>query len=146
MQTDEFKNLILEYTRKIGESMNCVFSPAIENHGLTKMQIRILLELNQCGFHTIGSLADSTCVAGANISAMCKRLENQGLVKRVRNREDERVVKVILTDQGSDIVLEVERMLNERISKYLVNETEANLEDIVTGLKKLNELLQKIGN
>jgi len=146
MEVSEFKNIILDYTRKIAESMNCVFSPACENHGLTKMQIRILMELHQCGSHTIGSLADSICVAGANISAMCKKLECQGMVERVRNREDERVVQVVLTKLGKETVWEIDELFNDKISQYLRNETEENLEDIILGLQKLNELLQKISN
>ncbi len=75
MEVAEFKNIVLDYTRKIEESINCVFSPVIENHGLTKLQARILLELYRCGSHTVGSLGDSICVAGANVSSMCKKLK-----------------------------------------------------------------------
>ena len=146
MEVDEFKNIVWGYTRKILESMNCVFSPVSESYELTKMQTRILMELHQCGFHTIGSLADSICVAGANISAMCKKLEGQGLVERVRNREDERVVRVVLTNLGKETVLEIDRLFNDRISQHLANETEENFEAIILGLQKLNELLQKISS
>ena len=146
MEVSEFKNIILDYTRKIAESMNCIFSPVCEIHELTRMQARILLELHQCGSHTIGSLAESICAAGANISAMCKKLEGQGLLERVRNREDERVVRVVLTESGEETVLEIDRLFNYRISQYLVNETEENLEDIILGLQKLDELLQKISS
>lgn len=146
MEVSEFKNIILDYTRKIAESVNCVFSPACENHGLTKMQIRILMELHQYGSHTIGSLADSICVAGANISAMCKKLEGQGLVERVRNREDERVVQVVLTRLGEETVWEIDELFNNKISQHIMDEKEENLEDIILGLKKLNKLLQKIGS
>lgn len=146
MEVAEFKNIILDYTRKIEESMNCVFDPVIEKHGLTKMQARIMLELHQCGSHTIGSLGDSICVAGANVSSMCKKLERQGLVERVRNRDDERVVQVVLTKLGKEIVLEIDRLFNDKISQNLINEKDDAFNDIITGLQKLNELLQKIGS
>jgi MarR family transcriptional regulator, organic hydroperoxide resistance regulator len=123
-----------------------VFSPVGECYGLTMMQTRILMELHQYDSHTIGSLADSVCVAGANISAMCKRLENQGLLERVRNREDERVVRVVLTKQGKETVLEIDTSFNDKISRHLVNETEETFEGIILGLQKLNELLQKMNS
>ena len=143
MEVAEFKNIIWDYTRKITESMNCIFSPISESHGLTMMQTRILMDLYHCGPHTVGSLAESICAAGTNISAMCKKLEGQGLVERVRNREDERVVRVILTEQGKETVMQIDKMCNDIISMYLVNEAEY-FEDIIIGLQKLNELLQKI--
>ncbi|HYE83421.1 MAG TPA: MarR family transcriptional regulator [Clostridia bacterium] len=144
MEVSEFKNVVWDYTRKIAESMNCIFSPVSENYGLTMMQTRILMELHQNGAHTIGSLASSTCVAGANISAMCKRLENQGLLERARNREDERVVRVMLTELGKETVTEIDRSCNDKILQHLVNEKEETFEDIILGLQKLNELLQSI--
>lgn len=146
MEPTEFKNIILEYTRKIAESMNCIFSPICEVHGLTRMQARILMELHHCKSHTVGSLADSICAAGTNISVMCKKLEGQGLVERIRNRNDERVVQVVLTKQGKQTVLEIDRLFNYKISQYLTNETEESFKDIILGLQKLDELLQKISN
>ncbi len=146
MEVAEFKDIVWDYTRKIAESMNCVFSPVSEKYGLTMIQTRILMELHKYEPHTIGSLADSTCVAGANISAMCKKLEGQGLLERARNQEDERVVRVVLTKVGKETVLEIDRLCNDKISQHLVNETEKTFEDIILGLQKLNELLQRINS
>lgn len=144
MDAAEFKNIMLDYTRKIMESMNTVFSPICESCGLTRMQARILMELNQYGSHTIGSLGESICVAGANISAMCKKLEGMGLVERVRNRDDERVVQVLLTSLGKETVSEIDEVFNDKISKHLLKETEEDLKEIIMGLLKLSELLQRI--
>lgn len=144
MEVSEFRNMVWEYTRKIAEGLNCLFSPVGCKYGLTMMQLRILLELCQCGPHTIGSLADRTCIAGTNISALCKKLEAQGLVERVRNKEDERVVKVALTRTGQDIVLEIDRLCNDKFAEHLVNETEETFEDIISGLQKLNDLLERV--
>lgn len=140
-----FKNIVFDYTRKINENINSVFSPAIENYGLTMMQTRILMELYNCETHTIGSLAESICSAGANISAMCKKLEGQGYIERTRNRKDERVVFVVLTEQGKETVLKIENLFSERISECL-EDKQKTLEDIILGLQKLNELLIKIRN
>lgn len=144
MEFADFKSIVIEYTREIGENMNCIFSPISESFKLTKMQTIILMELNQCESHTIGSLAESICAAGTNISAMCKKLEGQGLVERIRNRKDERVVGVILTKSGKDTVIKIERLISDKLFQQLETEKKEDFEDIILGLRKLNELLQRI--
>lgn len=144
MEVSEFKYIILDYIRKISENGNCIFSPVCEEHGLTMMQVRVLTELYQSGSHTIGSLASDTCAAGANISAMCKKLEKMEFLKRLRDQEDERVVKVALTDKGYGIVTEIDRTLNNKFSEQIKDMDEETLNDIITGLEKLNILIQKL--
>jgi len=146
MNVSEFKNIIWDYSRKINENTNNILNPICEQYGLTMLQVRILMELYRYSPHTIGSLAEGIYVAGANISAMCKKLENKGLVKRVRDKIDERVVRVGLTKQGNEIVSKMDRLLSERISQSVGSDTEEVLEDIIVGLKKFNELLKNIAS
>lgn len=145
MNVTEFKKIMWNYSRKIEENMNAVISPIIEEYGLTKLQARILVELQQNDSHTIGSLAESICIASANISAMCKKLEAQGLLERVRKREDERVVMVVLTEQGKETVMRIDQSFNDRFTQYIDNEAQS-LEDILLGLKRLNDILQRISD
>jgi len=144
MDISEFKNILWDYTRKINENANSIFNPICEKYRLTVLQIRILMELYKYQSHTIGSLAEGIYAAETNISSMCKKLENMGLLKRIRSQDDERVVKVALTERGNEVVSEMDRLLNEKISKNIGEETEEILESIVQGLRKLNDLLQKI--
>jgi DNA-binding MarR family transcriptional regulator len=144
MNVSDFKNIMWDYTRKISESMSNAFCPVCEHYGLTMLQVRILVELYRCDSHTVGSLADSTSVAGANVSAMCKKLEGRGLLERLRNQDDERVVKIALTQMGQGIVLEIDTSLNEKFLQQMEGESEETLDDIILGLKKLDTLLQKI--
>jgi DNA-binding MarR family transcriptional regulator len=144
MDIAEFKNVVWDYSRKIEESMNSAFSPVIENYGLTMMQTRILMELHHYESHTIGSLANSICAAGTNISAMCKKLEGLGFLERVRNREDERVVRVALTSLGKETVSEIDKLFNDKISQHLTSEIEETFDDIILGLQKLDDVLKRM--
>lgn len=144
MNVCDFKNILWNYTRKISESMNSAFCPVCDQSGLTMMQVRILADLYKNGSHTIGSLADSTGTAGANISAMCKKLEGKGLLERVRDQYDERVVKVALTEKGKKTVNKIDTSLNEKFLNYIEGESEETLDEIILGLQKLSVLLEKI--
>jgi DNA-binding MarR family transcriptional regulator len=52
---------------------------------------------------TISMLAQQLHLDGPAVTNLAKRLEQNGLVTRVRSREDERVVEISLTAEGRDI-------------------------------------------
>ncbi len=53
---------------------------------------------------TIGVLAQRLGVDAPAVTNIVKRLEQSGLVERVRDREDQRVVKVSLSEEGQEMV------------------------------------------
>lgn len=144
MNATELKNIIWHYTRKINDNVNNTFCPICEKYGLTILQTRILMELYRYGPNTIGGLAESIVITSTNASVMCKKMEKMGLLKRVRDSEDERVVKVYLNDKGNEIISEINRITDRKISQIIAENQEETLEDIVKGVHKLNELLYKI--
>ena len=144
MDANLFKNILWSYTRQINERTSNLIITLCDHHGITTLQGRILIEIEQHGSHTIGSLASRLHIAGTNISTMCKKLEGIGLIIRVRDEEDERVVKVALSEKGKTVVDEVNQELIEKISNSIQGETEQTLHEIINGLKKLNTLLEKM--
>jgi DNA-binding MarR family transcriptional regulator len=52
---------------------------------------------------TIGGMSQKRGVDAPGATAIITRLEQNGLVERRHDREDRRVVKVFLTDEGRDI-------------------------------------------
>lgn len=144
MEVTDFKNNLWDYTRKIGENTNMVITSLCEQHGVTMLQGRILVEIHQHGSHTIGSLASRLNIAGTNISTMCKKLGTKGFLERVRDEEDERVVKLILSEKGNSVVKEINQELIEKILISIKGETDESLYEIINGLKKMNDLLEKI--
>jgi MarR family transcriptional regulator, organic hydroperoxide resistance regulator len=144
MDVVDFKNILWNYTRKINERTNNLIITLCEHHGITTLQGRILVEIQQHGSHTIGSLATRLHIAGTNISTMCKKLEGKGFIERVRDETDERVVKVALSQKGIRVVEEINKELIEKISNAIQGETDQKLKEIINGLKKLNHLLEKM--
>jgi MarR family transcriptional regulator, organic hydroperoxide resistance regulator len=144
MDVIDFKNILWSYTRQINERTNNLIITLCEHNGITTLQGRILLEIDRHGSHTIGTLASRLHIAGTNISTMCKKLEGKGLIVRVRDEFDERVVKVALSEKGKSVVEEINQELIEKISNSIQGETDQSLNEIINGLKKLNELLEKM--
>ena len=144
MDVDHFKKMFWNYSKRINDNINIAIQPICDHHEITLLQARILIELYDHQTHTIGSLAKSINMAGTNISTMCKKLETMKLVKRVRAKEDERIVKVVLTEKGCDIVLAFDHELNERLSTYMQSESEHTLQTIISGLQELDLLLKHL--
>lgn len=67
---------------------------------ITPEQYWLLLRLRRSGPMSVGQLAEALGLTGSSVTTGCKRLERDGLVKRERQSDDERMVLVALTPQG----------------------------------------------
>lgn len=144
MKIDQFKISLLSYSRKINDQISSLLSKTGAQYNLTNQQVVLLLKLLQDGSSTIGVLAEEMRIAGANISTMCKRLEQKGLLIRNRDEKDERIVRISLSEQGYFIVGQIDQSFTNRIETVLKEENEETLEEIILGLNQLHLLLKKI--
>lgn len=69
---------------------------------MTPEQHWLLRLLRRRGPLSIGELAELLGVTGSSVTTACKRLEKAGLVRRERQSDDERMVRVLLTEQGNE--------------------------------------------
>lgn len=76
------------------------YKPWLDRLGLTYPQYLVLSVLWENGEQTIGGVATHLDLEPSTITPLVKRLEQAGLVDRRRNPQDERQVKVSLTEQG----------------------------------------------
>ncbi len=139
MEPAEFKNQVWALMRDITDRMNGVFHPIIDRYGLTIMQMRVLFEIRREDGCTVSGLSRRVCAAGTNVSALCKRLEREGLLERSRDPRDERVVHITLTREGRRTVDEVDALVTRAFP--LLNEEDAEV--ILDGMQRLSLLLQK---
>lgn len=83
-----------------------IYRPVLEPLGLTHPQYLVMLALWEREPRSLGDLADDLAMEPATLSPIVKRLEAQGRVRRTRRVSDERVLDIVLTDDG--------RVLRER--------------------------------
>lgn len=79
------------------------YKPWLDQLGLTYPQYLVLSALWEADDQTIGGIASRLDLEPSTITPLVKRLELAGHLVRRRNPEDERQVKVLLTDQGRAI-------------------------------------------
>ncbi len=78
-----------------------------EKHGkpyvITPPQVGVLSLLYDADGITLGTISQKRALDAPTVTGIIKRMEQSGLVERRHDREDRRVVKVYLTDEGKSI-------------------------------------------
>ncbi len=79
------------------------YRPLLDQIGLTYPQYITLMALWEQDGQTVNQLADKLRLDNGTLTPLLKRLETKELLTRNRSKEDERVVKISLTDQGKSL-------------------------------------------
>lgn len=138
----EFNNSIFSMVREISHKIDILLQDTATEIGITTLQLKMLITLYSYGKEvSIGNLGKAIGVTGGNISNICKKLEKQGFVDRIRSVDDERVVNVTLTKNGREAAEKVGSYFDGIRSNIPTEATNVNLQTIVDELTSLDELL-----
>lgn len=96
---DRFKDVYM----RLQHTMNYLYS----HFGVTPAQAGLLLSLFHSGSQTVTGLSEKLNVTKSNLSTMCKRMEKSGLIKRCRNKNDERRLEISLTEYSEKILKQI---------------------------------------
>ena len=81
-------------------TMTKVYKPWLTQNGLTYPQYVTLLALWKRDGQTVGELGEKLFLDSGTLTPLLKRMQTAGLVNRERSADDERVVRILLTDKG----------------------------------------------
>ncbi|QDQ00739.1 MarR family transcriptional regulator [Lysinibacillus fusiformis] len=104
-----------------------------EGESLSQNQLILLLQLKINGGMKATEIADFFSVTPGAVTSMCDKLEKLDLVQRVRENEDRRVVKMILTNNGE-----------VKVQDIFLKLPQEKLTDIAKVLIAVNQLMKKI--
>lgn len=76
------------------------YRPMLDRLGLTYPQFIVMMVLWERGQITMKALGDLVMLDSNTLTPLLKKLEAAGLVTRARNKADERVLDVAITDKG----------------------------------------------
>ncbi|MEK4464482.1 MarR family transcriptional regulator [Paenibacillus sp. FSL H8-0315] len=100
---------------------------------LTHNQIMLLIQLRLTGSLNITDISERFVVTPGAASSMCDKLEEAGLIERVRTKEDRRVVNIVLTEQG-----------DQRIHTIFEAFPTPDLNKISGTLEQINKLMEQM--
>ena len=120
-------------------AMTKVYKPLLAPLGLTYPQYLVLLVLWEGDGVTVSQLGDRLALDSGTLTPLLKRLEQQGLLQRLRDAADERRVLLQLTAAG--------RALQARavaVPQAIAAVTGCSLDDITALTGRLHTLRQQI--
>lgn len=144
MDIIEFRQNIWDLFKALSQGIEGLLRVTIESYGVTMAQMRVLVEVQHRQQSTVGELSTAVGSAQGNMSAMCKGLERKGLVRRSRNPEDERIVFITMTEQGTRLLQQIDQELRAKGDPVLAEYSAEDFSEIVLGINKLKDVATRL--
>ncbi|MFE1450453.1 MarR family winged helix-turn-helix transcriptional regulator [Streptomyces olivaceoviridis] len=116
-------------------AFNSVYRVILKDLGLTYPQYLVMLVLWEEGDLPVKKLGERLRLDSGTLSPLVKRLEGAGLVRRERSAQDERSVRVHLTEEGTALR---ERALD--VPRRIMSSTGLDLAEVVDLHARLERL------
>jgi MarR family transcriptional regulator, organic hydroperoxide resistance regulator len=116
-----------------------VYKPLLDRVGLTYPQYLVLLVLCEEDNLTVKQIGERLFLDSGTLTPLLKRLESAGFVRRVRDRQDERQVRVKLTNQGQAIEEQAASIMSELVCA--IGQSEESLLALTEEVAKLRAAL-----
>ena len=142
MSTFDFEWKVMCGLRRVKDYMEQALQPFCARHGVTPIQLRILMALAHGGPQTMSALAKGSCIAGTNLSALCKNLAAVGLIERRRDDDDERQVLVKLSDEGGAVIEALGREFEHGSLSACMHANKRDMDLVLAGLDRLLNIME----
>ncbi len=137
--SNEVLHAYLQVSHKITEEMRGHFGKST----LTYPQTLVLALLDCDGPMPISSLARAAGSANSTVSGIVDRLENAGLVRRVRSEQDRRVIFVEVTERYHEGRDQAGSFAMQRFDRAVNSMDEEQLRAVLNGLSILSRALEE---
>ena len=104
----------------------------------------IMKLLGEAGPLHITEVGESLRIAGPQMTHLVDKLVDLGLVRREMGKVDRRVINIMLTNKARAILVEHEGRVKDAIQETLAGLTGEELEDLLSSLKKLRDIVAKL--
>src|SRR6185295_17885938 len=130
-------DVVGELHQMIG-SLRCAGTGRMVKAGISMTHLHILWVLEHHGDLTMSRLADLLDVSLSNATGLIDRMEERGLVERIRVPSDRRIVLVRASAQGARIRDEIEALKQDRLRSILGRLDPAGLRRVLVAIGDLS--------
>jgi DNA-binding MarR family transcriptional regulator len=128
---------IVEQFRSAFVELRCMGSERLLRAGISMTHFHLLSMLDRHGVLTMSQIAEMLDVSVSNATGLIDRIEERGYVERVRPPDDRRVVQVKVTEQGHDLLRQVELFKDDIMQRILGRLDAASLAGVARALADL---------
>ena len=132
---------ILVALRRITRAVDLRSRALLNDYGLTAPQLTTLHAINRLQPVTAGAVADAIHLGRPTLTGILNRLESRGLVARSRSRQDRRVVKIRLTDEGQSILKNAPSLLQDEFLDELAKLKKWERTQILATLQRIADMM-----
>lgn len=132
---------ILIHLRQIMRATDLHSRQVKKNCGLTLPQIMLLRSIRAQGDVTVKKLARDIALSQPTVTTILDRLEERGLVERIRSTHDRRIVNARLTEPGRQMLEKSPPLLDETFMRRFSALSEGEQQALKTALGKIVQLL-----
>lgn len=146
MNKEEKIEMIVQYKNDIDALIHKKYHELAQKYDLSLEQFHLLIELDDLMLHvndeekapTIGEIARNVDNSHNTMSEKITRLENKGLVKRIKDKNDKRISRVCLTENGRNLIDLIDKQASSKfLYNSILNMEERDIDDFLKCLEKL---------
>ena len=120
----------------------------LSKYGLYPGQPQLLFAIRSLNRPTQNELATVLCISKASVGVSLRRLESAGFLKRVRDKEDSRCIRILLTKKGEEYArwcdIDFEMIFTTMLEGLTFEQRENTLQQIKRMEKNLDELRARL--
>ena len=137
---DPVKEIIYQIRRLI-QARELYTKELNKKYSVTAAQLNCVLALHESGPLPLSHIAKLIMVESSTVTGIIDRLEQKGLVERVRNSRDRRVITIKLTEAGTRLANNAPPPIQQKIMDGLKKLPKEDIERIVAALNMLTHML-----
>lgn len=139
---NELEIRILRSLRRIIQAVDIHSRKLVQQHDITSPQLVTLLCVAQEGPITPSAIAARIHLSSATVVGILNRLESRGLILRVRDSQDRRLVHVSITKAGRELASAAPSPLQDTFAEALRRLPEPERVAIAASLERIVDLMQ----
>lgn len=143
-QTAEFSSLAEEAflgLQRTGSLLLQALGRELKGHDLTPAQYNLLRILRGAGDEapTCGEIGERLVSPGPDVTRLLDRLETRGLLARLRDEADRRIVRARISDQGLRLLAELDGPVERALEDLLGHLGPKRLRELIALLERARE-------
>jgi MarR family transcriptional regulator, organic hydroperoxide resistance regulator len=137
---------IIEDLRTAFDELRCVGSERLVKAGVSMTHLHVLSMLDHHGEMPMSHLADLLDISVSNATGLVDRLEERGLVERVRDLHDRRVVIARLSTGGRAMLDEIQVLREDLIRSILGRLNMSQLDGVAQAIHDLRDAAMAVSS